>query len=74
MPAYSTGIDSGENIREEWQYLQVRDGAMKKTIAIDRLLNRKWCCCYSGLYRCHQDGYVTISPLTPYDKWDGEKG
>ncbi|EHW7850487.1 tail fiber assembly protein, partial [Escherichia coli] len=20
-----------------------------------------------------KDGYVTISPLTPYDKWDGEK-
>ncbi|MBW0928178.1 tail fiber assembly protein, partial [Shigella sonnei] len=20
-----------------------------------------------------KDGYVTLSPLTPYDKWDGEK-
>ncbi len=34
MPACSTGIDPGEYIPEEWQYLRVRDGAMKKTIAM----------------------------------------
>lgn len=46
---------------------------MKKTIAMRLFTQSKWCCCYSGLYRCHQNGYVTLSPLTPYDKWDGEK-
>lgn len=34
MPACSTGIDLAKTFREEWQYLQVRDGAMKKTIAM----------------------------------------
>ncbi len=35
-------IDPAKTFREKWQYLRVRDGAMKKTIAMRLFTHRKW--------------------------------
>ncbi|MBW8490599.1 tail fiber assembly protein [Escherichia coli] len=74
MPACSTGIDPGEYIPGKvavftgkgWSHEEdhrnetvysIENGA---AVTVD----------YIGAIK---DGYVTLSPLTPYDKWDGEK-
>ncbi len=41
MPACSTGIDPANTFRGKWQYLRVRDGAMKKTIAMRLFTQQK---------------------------------
>ncbi|EFH3683637.1 TPA: tail fiber assembly protein, partial [Escherichia coli] len=73
-PACSTGIDPGEYIPGKvavftgkgWSHEEdhrnetvysIENGA---AVTVD----------YIGAIK---DGYVTLSPLTPYDKWDGEK-
>lgn len=74
IPACSTGIDPGENIpgkvavftgkgwshEEDHRNETVYSTENGAAVTVD----------YIGAIK---DGYVTLSPLTPYDKWDGEK-
>ncbi|EIT3896988.1 TPA: tail fiber assembly protein [Escherichia coli] len=74
MPACSTGIDPGEYIpgrvavftgkgwshEEDHRNETVYSTENGAAVTVD----------YIGAIK---DGYVTLSPLTPYDKWDGEK-
>ncbi|EPI8382865.1 tail fiber assembly protein, partial [Escherichia coli] len=74
MPACSTGIDPGENIpgkvavftgkgwshEEDHRNETVYSTENGAAVTVD----------YIGAIK---NGYVTLSPLTPYDKWDCEK-
>ena len=73
MPACSTYIDPGENIsgkvvftgkgwhhEEDHRHETVYSTENGAAVTVDDI----------GAIK---DGYVTLSPLTPYDKWDGEK-
>ncbi|STL15615.1 tail fiber assembly protein from lambdoid prophage [Escherichia coli] len=47
---------------------------MKKTIAMRPFTQLKMAQLLQWIISVAiKDGYVTLSPLTPYDKWDGEK-
>ena len=74
LPGYSTAIVPGAEIsgyarvftggsweqREDYRGATVYSTADRSAVVVD----------YIGAIK---DGYVRISPLTPYDKWDGEK-
>ncbi|EIQ0902480.1 tail fiber assembly protein, partial [Escherichia coli] len=74
MPACSTGIDPGEYIPGKvavftgkgWSHEE--DHRNKTVYSIEN--GAAVTVDYIGAIK---DGYVTLSPLTPYDKWDGEK-
>ncbi len=39
----------------------------------ETVYEQKWSAVTVDYIGAIKDGYVTLSPLTPYDKWDGEK-